>query len=289
MELQKVTNFFSDLIQTKLSIIKILILSKWFVNLRKYGSEQNECVILGNGPSLTNDLKIHSVFINERKKFCVNFFALSEEYVRLKPEYYILAAPEFWLPSTTEWFEQQRNLLAQSFITNTKWKMKLFIPFNADKSKLCSTVILNKNIEIVYFNNIPVEGWQNIINPLFKANLGIPRPHNVLIPAIYLAINTGFKRIVLFGADHSWHEEIKVDDSNSVTVNHEHFYDKQDVRLPMYKLDGKKYFLHDIFRKLHYAFKGYFILNNYAGYMSAKIQNASSRSYIDAFEKIRIT
>jgi hypothetical protein len=110
-----------------------------------------------------------------------------------------------------------------------------------------------------------------------------------LIPAIYLAINTGFKRIVLFGADHSWHEEIKVDDSNSVTVNHEHFYDKQDVRLPMYKLDGKKYFLHDIFRKLHYAFKGYFILNNYAGYMSAKIQNASSRSYIDAFEKIRIT
>jgi hypothetical protein len=288
MELQKVTNFFSDLLQTILSIIKIILLSKWFVNLGKHGSAQNECVILGNGPSLSNDLEKNAVFINERKKICVNFFALSEEYTIVKPEYYILAAPEFWLISITEHFKQQRDLLIHSFISNTNWQMKLFIPFAARKSKLCKTVSSNNNIEIVYFNNTPIEGWTSIINPLFKANLGIPRPHNVLIPSIYLAINTGYKRIVIFGADHSWHEEIKVDDTNNVTVNHEHFYDKKEYRLPMYKLDGKKYFLHDVFRKLHYAFKGYFVLSSYAEYMNVKIQNASSRSYIDAFEKIRI-
>lgn len=288
MELQKITNFFSGLFQSKMSIMKIILLSKWFVNLRKHGSGKDECVILGNGPSLNNDLIKQSAFINEREKFCVNFFALSDEYKIVRPQYYILAAPEFWLKSTTEHFKQQRNILTERLITNTQWQMKLFIPFAAKYSEICRRIISNKNIEIVYFNNTPVEGWSKIIFPLFKANLGIPRPHNVLIPAIYLAINTGFKKIIIFGADHSWHEEIKVDETNIVTVNHEHFYDKQEYRLPMYKLDGERYFLHDIFRKLHYAFKGYFVLNNYAGYMNAKIQNASSRSYIDAFEKIRI-
>ncbi|MEG8947848.1 hypothetical protein [Rosettibacter firmus] len=56
----------------------------------------------------------------------------------------------------------------------------------------------------------------------------------------------------------------------------------------MYKLDGKKYYIHDIFRKLHYAFKGYFILKDYADFLGAKIYNASSKSYIDAFERIFI-
>jgi hypothetical protein len=113
----------------------------------------------------------------------------------------------------------------------------------------------------------------------------MPRPHNVLIPTIYLAINLGFKKIFLFGADHSWHEEIKVDNKNLMTVNHQHFFENQEVRMPMYRLDGTNYFIHDIFRKLCLAFKGYFVLREYADFRKAAIKNASSKSYIDAFEK----
>jgi hypothetical protein len=56
----------------------------------------------------------------------------------------------------------------------------------------------------------------------------------------------------------------------------------------MYKLDGKEYRIHDVFRKLYLAFKGYFVLNDYAKEKNVKILNASKRSYIDAFERITI-
>jgi hypothetical protein len=81
---------------------------------------------------------------------------------------------------------------------------------------------------------------------------------------------------------------MNVDDTNKVTVNHEHFYDKSEWRLPMYKLDGKEYRIHDVFRKLYLAFKGYFVLNDYAKEKNVKILNASKRSYIDAFERTTI-
>lgn len=288
MTLLKITNFFTDLFQTLFSILKIILLSKWFVKLKGQRPENNECVILGNGPCLTKDLETNLGFINERVKFCVNLFAFSKEFEVIKPEYYVLAAPEFWLPHATEFHKAQRTKLATEISARTRWQMKLFIPFAAKGSELCNKLNTNKNIELIHFNNTPVEGFSGIISPLFKANLGMPRPHNVLIPTIFLALNVGFKKIMIFGADHSWHEEIKIDAANNITVNHEHFYEKQEVRMPMYKLDGQQYFLYDVFRKLHYAFKGYFILRNYAAYMNSEILNTSSKSYIDAFKRVNI-
>lgn len=288
MILQKLSDFLIKIFQTFFSLIKIVLLSKYFTRLKNKHISEKECVILANGPSLNNDLEINRKFINERIKFCVNFFALSDEYEKIKPEYYVLAAPEFWLNKTTEFFKNQRDRLIDNLITKTNWELTLLIPHKAKKSLLVNSVIKNNKIKIKYYNNTPVEGFQKIVNYLFKLNLGMPRPHNVLIPAIFLALNIGYKKIYIFGADHSWHEEIKVNEFNQATVDHGHFYDNSEVRMPMYKLDGKEYHLHDIFRKLHYAFKGYFILKEYAKFLNAKIYNASSKSYIDAFERILI-
>lgn len=286
MNLQKLNNLIISLFQTIFSIGKIIILSRFSINLKKLKSNCDECVILANGPCLKNDLEKNIDSIIKQKKFCVNFFALSNEFENVKPDYYVLAAPEFWMKNTTEFFKSQRSKFINALISKTNWQMILLIPHQAKKSELCKRVKENNNIKIVYYNNTPVEGVQYVINYLFKLNLGMPRPHNVLIPTIYLALNIGYKIIYIFGADHSWHEEIKINSSNKVTVNHEHFYDKGEQRMPMYKLDGKEYYLHDIFRKLHYAFKGYFILRDYAEFLGAKIYNASSKSYIDAFERI---
>lgn len=280
--------FITELFQTLFSYVKIILLSKYFVSLKKYGSSDEEVVILANGPCLTKDLELNSDFISARKKFCVNFFAVAKEYEELKPEYYILAAPEFWLSKTSDYFKQKKDELIKSLVDRTKWNLILLIPFQAKNSDFHKRVEPNKNIKFVFYNNTPVEGL-NIFNRLFfKLNLGMPRPHNVLNPSIFLALNLGFKKIFIFGADHSWHEEIKVDESNKVSVNHQHFYDAGSVQMPMYKLEGEQYFIHDIFRKLHFAFKGYFVLKNYADHLNAKILNASSKSYIDAFEKIAL-
>lgn len=280
--------FLKDLFDSFFSLIKIILLSRFFTDIKKNRTNQEEVVILANGPCLTQDLNINRQFILPRTKFCVNFFALSGEYEIIKPEYYVLAAPEFWLAKTTDFFREKKENLIQILVRKTNWKMKILIPYQAKGSDFVNRVSQNKQIEFLFYNNTPVEGLPSVSNLLFKLNLGMPRPHNVLIPSIFLALNLGFKKIIIFGADHSWHEEIKIDESNTVTVNHEHFYDTSKVQMPMYKLEGEKYFIHDIFRKLHFAFKGYFVLRDYASFLNAKISNASYRSYIDAFERIKI-
>ncbi|MEW6195437.1 MAG: hypothetical protein AB1521_09795 [Bacteroidota bacterium] len=280
--------FITELFQTLFSLVKITLLSRYFVSFKKHKVTEEECVILGNGPCLKKDLERNGNFITARKKICVNFFALSKEYEAIKPEYYVLAAPEYWLQKTSDYFKTKKDELIGDLVNKTNWHMIILIPFQAKGSDFHTRVCSNKNIQFIFYNNTPVEGLKTINHFLFKRELGMPRPHNVLNPSIFLALNLGFKKIILYGADHSWHEEIKVDETNQVTINHEHFYDAQKVQLPMYKLDGKEYYVHDIFRKLHYAFKGYLVLKNYADHLGARILNASTKSYIDAFERIVI-
>lgn len=279
-----ITHFFQSLF----SIVKVLLLSKYIVRFRKHKQSEKEVIILANGPCLNNDLQIYNDYINSKTKFCVNFFALSPDYQRLKPEYYVLAAPEFWLPKTSDYFREKKETLIDILVSKTDWNLLILIPFQAKDSDFVNRVSKNERIEFLFYNNTPIEGLKSISHLLFRLNLGMPRPHNVLIPSIFLALNLGFKKIIIFGADHSWHEEIKIDETNTVTVNHQHFYDNSKVQMPMYKLEGEKYYIHDIFRKLHFAFKGYFVLRDYAKSLGAKILNASSKSYIDAFNRLKI-
>lgn len=278
-----------EFIQSILSLLKILILSKFKIQLPLINS-YDDCVILANGPSLNESLKNELSIILTRKKFCVNHFVFSDQYNVIKPDYYVLAAPEFWIEKPTEWHIQMRNKVQSDLVQKTEWNMILFLPHKAKRNKLWNNLELkNSKIRTVYFNTTPVEGLKSINHLLFNLNLGMPRPHNVLVPTLFLALKMGFKNVILFGADHSWHEEIRIDEANQLTINHEHFYDKSKQIMPMYKLDGKEYFLHDVFRKLHLAFKGYFILKEYADYLGTKILNASKKSYIDAFEKIKLS
>jgi hypothetical protein len=287
--LETAYKYLLELVQSVLSIIKILILSKFNIRLPEINSN-TDCVILANGPSLNDSLRNELSIILNRKKFCVNHFVFSDQYTIIKPDYYVLAAPEFWIEKPTDWHIQMRNKVQADLIQKTDWSMILFLPHNAKKNKLWNGLELkNSNIRTVYFNNTPVEGLKTVNHLLFNMNLGMPRPHNVLVPTLFLALKMGFKNVVLFGADHSWHEEIRIDEANQLTVNHEHFYDKSKQIMPMYKLDGKEYYLHDVFRKLHLAFKGYFVLKEYADYLGSKILNASKKSYIDAFEKIKLS
>jgi len=284
--LLKLQQILIDLVNSILSFGKIIILSKINTSLPRV-SESNECVILGNGPSLTKSLEEEFDFIDNKKNICVNYFLLSDFYIKLQPEYYVLVAPEFWIENPpTEQHAISRQELFDKMNAFTTWNMFLFIPVAARNSRFWKKIIWNNRIKIIYYNNTPVEGFDFINHLFFRYNLGMPRPHNVLIPSIFLSINMGFKKIYIVGADHSWHEELKIDNNNLVTVNHKHFYDKGQINFPMYKLDGKEYYIHDVFRKLYLAFQGYFVLSNYAKEKNAKILNASKMSYIDAFEKI---
>ncbi len=281
--------FIENLVLSFLSVIKIVILSKWRGNTIKITNIKKDCVIMGNGPSLNSSIEEHKKFLKDKDLFCVNFFPNTDLYKELKPRYYVNIAPSVWRKSAKEKNKINNQSLYKKIAQNTDWELKLYIPTEARKHQEWKQgVDKNEKIEIKYINITPIEGPQNFCNFLFKKNLGMPRPHNVLIPSIITAIGIGYKRIYLIGADHSWLHQITVDNENNVLFNQKHFYDENDSvaeKVSDYYKGSKKKPLHLLLMKFVYAFKGYFIINRYAESMGVEIINLTPDSFIDAFKK----
>ena len=287
-----IQTFLNQFGKTILTLIRIILLSKIPKKLPP-PREFDECVLLGNGPSLTQSLKDHPDFINQRSLLCVNFFAVSELYEQLKPSIYTIAAPEIGIKGIRTSIIAKYDELFHTISQKTEWPLWLFLPFSVRKSSFFKNNIgkqlsRNPNIKVCFFNNTPVEGFWCFCHFFFRLNLGMPRPHNVFIPSIFLAINMSFSKIFLLGADHSWLKEIHVNENNEVLIRQKHFYDPDNsTPRPMLKKGQDKRRLHEVLIKFVYAFEGYFILERYAQKRKVKIINATPGSYIDAFERYR--
>jgi len=283
-----IQKFIKNLGNTLETLIKIILLSKYSKTLPSIGKEKT-CIIMGNGPSLSESLKRQG-FIENKVLFCVNYFPKTGKFEKLKPEYLVITAPELWLDDVDERFKTNSKVLFQTIANKVNWEFVLFIPTNARRYlNWKSEIVKNKKIRIQYYNVTPAEGYKWFKHFLFKMNLGMPRPHNVLIPTLMLSINMGFKDIYLLGADHSWLSAITVNDKNEVLINDKHFYDehKSETRLTSKKGRGVKK-LHEVLQKYYYSFHSYFIIEKYAEKNGAKISNATPNSYIDAFEKVNL-
>lgn len=283
--------FLEHTAQSVLSLAKVVIQSK-FRSPIPPKSKQN-CIILANGPSLKDSLQENpSVFSKEKYDlFCVNYFANSDFYQKLQPNYYVMIAPEYWVDEFEDisTIIEKRTELFRNIEAKTDWELDLFIPWEAKKSKTWKDLFKNKpNIHIHYFNRTPIEGCRSINHFLFRCHLGMPRPHNVLIPSLFIGINMEYQNIYLIGADHSWIPLIFVTSQNDVLFTNQHFYEEKKLKPhPMRKATGKRK-LHEVLDKFMLTFKGYFILKSYAKTKKVKIWNATPSSFIDAFDRRKI-
>ena len=102
-----------------LSIIKVLILSKFRVSLPK--REFDDCVILGNGPSLITSIENNIQFLQNKELFCVNHFGETPLYLDLKPRNYVLNAPEMWMDEGEKWHRDKGDSRVDAIARNTSW------------------------------------------------------------------------------------------------------------------------------------------------------------------------
>jgi hypothetical protein len=119
----------------------------------------------------------------------------------------------------------------------------------------------------------------------------MPQSQNILAASLYLAITRRFKEVYLFGADHSWHEEIRMSDTNELLMKQEHFYDKPGdiAHIPVYDVVKKETSrMSAQFASLSKAFYSYEVLRDYAASLNVQVLNASAKSYVDAFKRIKI-
>jgi hypothetical protein len=272
---------------TGISIIRVLITSKFNRTIKKVKNVNEKIYILCNGPSLLNDLNDKVSCLSSYDLIVVNDMVKSKYYCKLKPLYYILADPAYWDVHVDPKLLDQTNIVLNKISEETNWKMNLVVPYEAYKSKrFRSFFVLNKNINIQFYNVTTFDGVDYIKYFFYRHNLAMPRPQNVLIACIFLAINLKYKEINLLGVDHSWIRNLSVNKKNEVCLRDYHFYDNQEViETPFKTLYGDIYAMPDILRDFAKMFEGYHILKKFATIEETIVINRTKDSFIDAFEK----
>lgn len=248
-------------------------------------TDKVKCLLIGNGPSLDAGIEELLLNFNEHDIFVVNSFASSPLYLKIRPKYYVFADPLFWEITENPVSLKTRDILFQ-IREHTNWNLIILIPLPGVKAftlffKGCDY------ISIFHYNDIIVETNTRVDYFLYSRSIACPWIQNVMVQAIYLAINLSYKEIDLLGVDHGWTKELAVNDQNEVCLKDPHFYDTDaDIRLmPWLQLDGKPYKMHKILQVLARSFYGYHILEKYSVYMGAKIFNLTQNSFIDSFER----
>lgn len=280
--LDNIQKWAASLEQTLLSMVKIPLKSRRPSALPTGLSNPDELVILANGPSLNTIVSAHRDFIDRRTLLAVNFCATSPMFTDLKPELYLIADPLFWI------VDEKRDALFGALAEKTDWPLHLFMPARSRSDRKWQTMLAgNPNITVHIYNSTPVEGFRRFTDAVYRHGLGMPRPHNVLIPSIATALRMPFKKIYLAGADHSWLPEITVTEQNEVLMHQKHFYDSGKSKADTVKQENLSAArLHTILYHMHVAFKAYFTLRDHAERLGKEIVNITPGSYIDAFPRM---
>ncbi len=254
------------------SIVKLLMSPR--AASFKASEQTKPLIILGNGPSLAQTFAEAGEALEENPLLAVNFFANTPEFQRLKPEFYVLADPHFFVNVD----DPNVRRLMESFEA-VDWEMTLFVPFGV------KPLVSNGKIRIERFPMKAMEGPKWFREMMFGARLGMPRPRNVLIPSIMIAIWLGFREIYICGADHTWIRTLSVNNRNEVVSIQPHFYEEDDREVARQRVDYLKIPLHQVLNSQAIAFRAYHTIQDYASGRGVKIFNATSGSFIDAFPR----
>ncbi|MDE7419145.1 MAG: hypothetical protein K2N35_02935 [Muribaculaceae bacterium] len=269
-----------NIIDAVASFGKVLLLSK---RPSPAGSPKNELlIIMGNGPSLRETIANHSDLLKMSKTLAVNFAANADSYFELKPDIYVLADPHFFRVGEDGLSSDPNVRRLWENIAKTEWNMALYLPC---KAKIPDSIKHNTCIKIKRYNLTPGEGLEAPVHWLYRKGLAMPRPRNVLIASIMIALREGYRDIYIVGADHTWSRDLWVDDKNRVISVQKHFYKDNDKEFERVAQEYAGYHLHDILNSLTIAFRSYHQIAEYARKIGAKITNCTPGSFIDAFPR----
>jgi hypothetical protein len=243
--------------------------------------EHDKCIVLGNGPSLIGTMENNLDCLKNYDLIAVNFFATSPEYVKYRPNKYVLCDPAFWSDSLSEELSPKVSQFYMTIAKVTEWPLELYLPYQAKKCDAIKEIFVNNTlVAIKYYNKTKFEGWGQ--NNVYQKQWGMPRAQNVLVAALMLAIYSGYGSIFLVGADNDWMHNLWVDEKNNLRLNDIHFYDNNEAIKNALFLTGR---MTDQLCSYYFTFNSYQIVNSFALISNSRIINTSPRSFIDIFPK----
>ena len=239
--------------------------------------------ILGTGPSLKKDMqRFTECRLDTDSVLCVNHFASTDDYERIRPNTYLLADNAFFASTASAQVNEKCAKLIDSLVAKTQWKMNLIVPITKLKSPVIAKLESNRNITIYGLNNIPVTGGFIKYNAyLYYLRVATPLYQNVLNASVYMAVKAGFNRVNIWGADHNWLEDITVLSDNKAYTHDKHFYSDGSEKFAPMNIPNVHGFIECILRCL----RAYHEIQIYAKLKHVAVINRSSTSWIDAFER----
>lgn len=282
--------FIKNLINTIISLFQMLRFLSLKCSLDKYSVYNGKpLVVMGNGPSLNDNINNHYSILSQCDICVVNDFGLSEKYELIRPNYYFFVDDMYWLEKEKTIVKaiDNRNKLFDKLNNVTNWPMVVFVPSAIFKLKYFQHIFLkNDKIKILPLNRYPYSGFDSIKYFLYRNNLSMPQVQNVLVAAIFIGLNLEYKKIFLIGTENDWTKYICVNSHNQVCVVSNHFYETEQNQLtPFLKGTGEIYKLSEILSDLSKTFTGYLELEKYSKVKRANIYNCCNNSFIDAFER----
>lgn len=282
--------FLESVYQALVSLLRVLFRFRFRSDLNASLAEGRELVILANGPSLRTDLDSNPGFFAGKQLMCVNQFVLSPEYERLKPQFYILLDRGFFAATTLPRVAEVRVKVREAMIRKTTWPVTLCCPAEGRGSRFHLDLVASGiPVKFVFFNSTVADGLRPVRHWLYRRQLGMPPPQNVLIGALMAGLACGFSRIIILGADHSWHLGLEIGTDGKLVSAEHHFYDQHPWKVAVEHPETmKRATIHDYFFILYRTFRSYHLIGEYARSRGARIINASAVTYIDAFERQKL-
>lgn len=271
--------------ETLLILAKVILKSKYFLSIKK--SDAENLIVLGNGPSLKQDILNNREAFHNTPLAVVNHFCYSEFFFELKPQNYFILDPAFFIEDVQEPVRKTYQILLEE----TDWNITFYIPWNSQKSPFVHGLMKKKNFKFQFVNYVTTKGgFQNINHWLYNWNLAAPQSQNILVYALFFGVKIGVKRLFLFGAENNWHNNVTVNKNNELMLHEVHVYEKkqeQIVRMIKDPVDpSKSITMAVLLEACAKVFKGYTVVNRYAETKHTRIYNCSKNSLIDSFERL---
>lgn len=276
-------SFISNLSSTFVSILRMCVLSSLKVAKKSKKCEQlkttKSCCVLGNGPSLKDDLEHGRVRLDGNDVMCVNMFCWDASFWVVKPRFYFLIDGNLFNPTKQRQIEKVDGIIDS--LNNVDWDMYLMISSGTVSGSKLLRSVNNEHIKVIRINSTSVSGFRGFRHWIYRQRLGMPHCQTVVNFAICVAINMHYENIYLYGVDHTWTRDLYVDENNVVYDGVRHVYDKNLTRV---KKDHNFAKMLGQFAKM---FKAHYLLEEYSKSEGVKIWNCSSDSFLDAYDRLK--
>lgn len=258
-----------------------------------FPDKADKMILIGNGPSLNKSVELYKDEVIRSDRLAVNFFALSELYEVLRPNYYLFVDPAFFDIPDNQHDTIQR--LIDVLVRKTSWRMRLCAPLGVENTPLVNALKKNPNIEFVYYFG----GERNIgelsIYEAWDRNLVCPPNRNSLNVGLYLALYWGYAETFFIGLDMSSLEDIRIDQTtNELFSIDTHFYNNKQVYSDKKLFDNNRgrirsdWKLHEYIYTFGKMFENFYDLSLYAQYKGLKVYNASEYSWVNCFDRKKL-